>query len=500
MSPDLGTQIATALGGFGVRATPMDVRHGPRIDRHELVPAAGTKVATIAKLADDLAMALGVDHARIVAPIRGTKRIGVEVPAATPREVTTDDLGTIPDDHPLRFPVGLEAGGEGTVHARFDRLPHLLVAGTTGSGKSVWMNTLLSWIVTHATAQEVRLVLIDPKRVELAPFASLPHLAGPIASDPEEAIAALGEVVAAMEERYADLERRGMRKIDEIDADERPPYTLVVIDELADLIMTGKARVEEPLVRLLQMGRAAGIHCLLATQRPSADVLTGLIRTNAPSRLVFTVASHVDARVAGVAGAQNLSGAGDALWLPSGVNEPVRVQAVVSTLELPARSLLVDDDAIEAMLDDALHAPQAEAAATARQRYEWPKELAIPDPVDVDALEIVSSRGVELMTLEEFRERYPAPKPVEHDPAAWDAWVQAQKRDAYDAGYNQARSDLAPPPPRPMRWWHWLLAVAIFALLLPIFGTISQFPIAGAAAAGYATYLILHHSLRRRER
>lgn len=497
MSPDLGTQIATALGGFGVKATPMDVKHGPRIDRHELIPAAGTKVATVTKLADDLAMALGVMHARVIAPIPGTKRIGVEVPAATPREVSTDDLGQIPDDHPLRFPVGLEASGAGTVHARFDRLPHLLVAGTTGSGKSVWMNTLLSWIVTHSTANEVRLVLIDPKRVELAPFAGVPHLAGPIACDTEEAIAALGEMVAAMEERYADLERRGMRKIDDIDVDERPPYTLVVIDELADLIMTGKSRVEEPLVRLLQMGRAAGIHCLLATQRPSADVLTGLIRTNAPSRLVFTVASHVDARVAGVPGAQNLAGQGDALWLPSGENEPIRVQAVVSHLELPARSLLVDDEPFEDVDLRPAQEQIAQAVSEIEQRYDWPRKLTI-DPYDEGGDTVEAT----LMTLEEWNQIVgpPPPKPVEHDRAAWDAWVQGQKRDAYDAGYEQAKADLAPVPPRRMRWWHWLLAVAIFALLLPICGTISQFPIAGVIAAGYATYLILRQSLRRRER
>lgn len=490
MSPDLGTQIATALGGFGVKATPADVKHGPRIDRHELVPAAGTKVATITKLADDLAMALGVKHVRVVAPISGTKRIGVEVPSLEPREVTTDDLSAIPDDHPLRFPVGLEASGAGTVHARFDRLPHLLVAGTTGSGKSVWMNTVLSWIATHATANEVRMVLIDPKRVELAPFAGLPHLAGPIACDTEEAIAALGEMVAGMEERYAELERAGARKIDDLPAEERPPYVLIVIDELADLIMTGKSRVEEPLVRLLQMGRAAGIHCLLATQRPSADVLTGLIRTNAPSRMVFTVASHVDARVAGVPGAQNLSGAGDGLWLPSGVNEPVRVQAVVSTLELP-RVVTVEEP------DDDAYVPIEPISDNPWQLALEEHQSLVDDP-DVVALARVTAtpRLVEddaARRAEYARREREAAEQRER----WDAWVERQRTASYLAGYERAKADQAP---RRMRWWHWLLAVAVFSLLLPICGTISQFPIAGVVAAGYATYLILRYSLRGKER
>lgn len=334
MSNDIAQTIVSTLRGFSVSAEVAEIQRGAAVDRYALKLAPGVKVKQVSALADDIALAIGAKGVRVLAPIPGTKHVGIEVPAEERKTIPLSQLAdNLEQDHPLRFPVGIAVDGSG-ISARVDKLPHLLVAGTTGSGKSVFTTALLAHLVTRSEPAQLQLMLVDPKRVELASFAGLPHLARPVATDIHSAVETLDAAVAEMETRWKMLEEAGKRQVSEL-ADP-PPYLVVVVDELADLMMTAGKRAENAIVRLLQLGRAAGVHLILATQRPSTDVVTGLIKTNAPSRMVFAVSSHTDSGVAlGQTGAQNLLGQGDGLWWPGGASQPERIQGVfLSTEEL----------------------------------------------------------------------------------------------------------------------------------------------------------------------
>ena len=340
--------LVTALAHFGVEATIVGQIAGPRVTRYELQLAPGTKVSKVAALKDDLSYALATTEIRILAPIPGKQAVGVEVPNLAPKIVT---LGDIYDDlpssaSPLAVWLGKDISGV-AVWADLARMPHILIAGTTGSGKSGCINTLLTSILLRSTPDDVRMILIDPKRIELNYYESIPHLLTPVVSSPKEASAVLTNVVAEMERRYERLSIVRARNLPEANrafkarGEDTLPYLLVVIDELADLMMISPQAVEDAIIRLAQKSRAVGIHLVLATQRPSVDVITGMIKANVPSRIAFAVSSQTDSRVIlDGAGAESLLGQGDMLFKPLGTSRLQRVQgAYVSEEEV---SLVVE--------------------------------------------------------------------------------------------------------------------------------------------------------------
>jgi DNA segregation ATPase FtsK/SpoIIIE, S-DNA-T family len=335
--------LVQTLAHFGVDATIVGQISGPRVTRYELQLAPGTKVSKVAALKDDLSYALATTEIRILAPIPGKQAVGVELPNLSPNLVT---LGDIFDDlsataSPLAVWLGKDISGT-SVWTDLARMPHLLIAGTTGSGKSGCINTLLTSILLRSTPDEVRMILIDPKRIELGFYESIPHLLTPVVSSPKQAAAALANVVGEMERRYEKLSLLRARNLPEANRAlrqrrEQPlPYLLVVIDELADLMMISPQEVEDAVIRLAQKSRAVGIHLVLATQRPSVDVITGMIKANVPSRIAFAVSSQTDSRVIlDQAGAESLLGQGDMLFKPLGTSRLQRVQgAYVSEEEI----------------------------------------------------------------------------------------------------------------------------------------------------------------------
>jgi S-DNA-T family DNA segregation ATPase FtsK/SpoIIIE len=338
--------LERTLRNFGVAASVKGATRGPTVTLYEVEVAAGTKVNKVLSLADDIAYALATPDVRIIAPIPGKSAIGIEVPNKVRDFVMLGDvLGSRTareDRHPLSVGLGKDIQGRGVL-CRLNQMPHLLIAGATGAGKSSLINAFVTSVLVRATPEHVRMVLIDPKRVELSHFADLPHLLSPVIVHPKRAAEALGWVVREMEARYESLATVGMRDIDTYngalsegtlrippgrEADFQPlPYILVVIDELADLMMVAPRDVEDAICRIAQMARAVGIHLIVATQRPSVDVVTGLIKANIPSRIAFMTASQADSRVIlDVGGAEKLVGHGDMLFLPSSASKPHRIQ------------------------------------------------------------------------------------------------------------------------------------------------------------------------------
>jgi S-DNA-T family DNA segregation ATPase FtsK/SpoIIIE len=335
--------LVQTLSHFGIDATVIGQISGPRVTRYELQLAPGTKVSKVAALKDDLSYALATTEIRILAPIPGKQAVGVELPNLSPNLVT---LGDIFDDlpataSPLSVWLGKDISGA-AVWTDLARMPHLLIAGTTGSGKSGCINTLLTSILLRATPDEVRMILIDPKRIELNHYESIPHLLTPVVSSPKEASAVLANCTAEMERRYERLAQVRARNLNEANRAFRQrgeptiPYLLVVIDELADLMMIAPQAVEDAVIRLAQKSRAVGVHLVLATQRPSVDVITGMIKANVPSRIAFAVSSQTDSRVIlDTGGAESLLGQGDMLFKPLGTSRLQRVQgAYVSEEEI----------------------------------------------------------------------------------------------------------------------------------------------------------------------
>jgi S-DNA-T family DNA segregation ATPase FtsK/SpoIIIE len=329
-------KLEETLRSFKVEAKVVAVSVGPTVTRYDLSPGPGVKVAAIANLSNDLALSLAAQGIRIEAPIPGKSAVGIEIPNKDPQPVFLREI--LEDEKFINFPsnlsfaVGKNIAGEPVV-ADIARMPHLLIAGATGSGKSVYINTLITSILYTARPDEVKLLMIDPKVVELSVYNGIPHLLIPVVTDPKKASGALSWAVAEMENRYNLFAESGNRDLKGynrylIENDEPPlPQIVIIIDELADLMMVAKGEVEESICRLAQKARAAGLHLIVATQRPSVDVITGLIKANIPSRLAFAVSSGIDSRtVIDMYGAEKLLGNGDMLFLPMGQNKPVRIQ------------------------------------------------------------------------------------------------------------------------------------------------------------------------------
>jgi DNA segregation ATPase FtsK/SpoIIIE, S-DNA-T family len=328
--------IHDTFANFNINVEMEGANIGPRVTQYTLKPPSSTRLNKITALESNLALDLAATSIRMEAPIPGKRAVGIEVPNVKPAVVRMASLLTSPEwqkmDSPLSFVIGKDIGGNSVV-ADLARMPHLLVAGQTGSGKSVMINTLLTSLLYRNSPSDLKLILVDPKQVEMAPYNDLPHLLTPVINEPEKCISALKWAVAEMERRLRTMSEVGKRNIAEYNSlkkEEGMPYIVIVIDELADLMMMAARDVEALIVRLAQKARAAGIHLVLATQRPSVDVITGLIKANVPARIAFTVASQIDSRtIIDQMGAEKLLGRGDMLLLTSDMPKPKRVQAAL---------------------------------------------------------------------------------------------------------------------------------------------------------------------------
>ncbi|MFA9465732.1 MAG: DNA translocase FtsK, partial [Velocimicrobium sp.] len=339
---DTAIKLKTTLESFGVKVEMKNVSCGPAVTRYELQPAQGVKVSKITSLTDDIKLSLAAADIRIEAPIPGKSAVGIEVPN---KQVSMVYLKSLLESKEFKnhksniaFAVGKDIGGK-TVVTDIAKMPHLLIAGATGSGKSVCINTLIMSILYKANPDDVKLIMVDPKVVELSVYNGIPHLLIPVVTDPKKASGALNWAVMEMTERYKKFADLGVRDIKgynekvkpvEDDMDERfqkMPQIIIIVDELADLMMVAPGEVEDAICRLAQLARAAGIHLIIATQRPSVNVITGLIKANIPSRVAFAVSSAIDSRtILDGGGAEKLLGNGDMLFFPSGYPKPIRVQ------------------------------------------------------------------------------------------------------------------------------------------------------------------------------
>ena len=348
---DTATRLQKTLYSFGVSAKVENVSVGPAITRYELKPAEGVRVSKIANLADDIALNLAAETIRIEAPIPGKRAVGIEVPnkekeAVHLREVL-DSQEFVENKSKLTVALGKDVAGNIQL-ADIGKMPHVLIAGSTGSGKSVCINTIITSIIYNAKPSEVKFVMVDPKVVELSVYNGIPHLLIPVVTDPKKAAGALAWAVQEMDERYNKFASKGVRDlkgynkaIEKENEAGKLPQIVIIIDELADLMMVAKNDVEDAICRLAQKARAAGMHLVIATQRPSVDVITGLIKANVPSRIAFAVSSQVDSRtILDSVGAEKLLGKGDMLFFPSGAPKPSRVQGA-----------FVSDDEVEKIVD-----------------------------------------------------------------------------------------------------------------------------------------------------
>ncbi len=383
--------LEETLESFGVKAKVIQVSRGPAITRYEIQPPAGVKVSRIVNLADDIALSMAAPDVRIEAPIPGKAAVGIEVPNKEISMVHLRDLleaqEFIQSGSKLTMALGKDIAGNPII-ADLTKMHHVLIAGATGSGKSVCLNTLIASILFKATPDEVKILMIDPKMVELATYNGIPHLVSPVVTDPKKAATSLRWAAREMEHRYELFASVGVRditrynkmfKVGDPDPNRRKlPFIVVIIDELADLMMVAPADVEDAVCRLAQMARAAGIHLVVATQRPSVDVITGLIKANIPSRISFAVSSQIDSRtILDMSGAEKLLGKGDMLYYPVGASKPVRVQGaflsdrevedLVNYLKKQAEPVYDDKILIEAQVEEVVQEFEDELLAQAVQ-------------------------------------------------------------------------------------------------------------------------------------
>ncbi len=396
--------LVKTLNDFGVSARVIAVSRGPSVTRYELEPSAGVKLSKITGLADDIALRLATTGVRIEAPIPNKAAVGIEVPNRNRVSIGLREMIDAPDfslaKSKLTVALGRDIAGN-TVYTDLAKMPHLLIAGTTGSGKSVCTNMMIQSVLFRASPEEVRLLLIDPKMVEFGVYNGIPHLLVPVVTDPRKAAGALGWAVTEMLARYKAFAENNVRNLEEYnrlaqksDTLKAKPQILILIDELADLMMAAKNEVEDAIVRLAQMARAAGMHLVIATQRPSVDVITGLIKANIPSRLALTVASSVDSRtILDCGGAEKLLGRGDMLFMPLGMSKPMRIQggyvdmeeieAVVDFLKGEDNEELYDDAIMQEIERQASAAGKKESSAADDGDDNEPADDMLPQAIEV---------------------------------------------------------------------------------------------------------------------
>lgn len=388
-------KLERTFQSFGVKANVTKVHHGPAVTKYEVYPEAGVKVSRIVNLSDDLALALAAKDIRIEAPIPGKSAVGIEVPNTN---ITTVLLREVLEtknpklQNPLAVSLGKDIAGE-SVFAELNKMPHLLVAGATGSGKSVCINGIIVSILMNAKPSEVKLMLIDPKMVELNVYNGIPHLLTPVVTNPKKASQALRKVVSEMERRYELFSHTGTRNIEAYNElirqnnnmmdTKQPllPFIVVIVDELADLMMVASSDVEDSITRLAQMARAAGIHLIIATQRPSVDVITGVIKANIPSRIAFSVSSQTDSRtILDSGGAEKLLGRGDMLYQPIGASKPIRVQGA-----------FLSDDEVERVVEFTISQQKAQYQEEMMVKEEKDGKTEVDDELYNEAVELVTN-------------------------------------------------------------------------------------------------------------
>ncbi len=411
---DTAEHLVRTLRSFGVETRIVDISRGPTVTRYELQPCAGVKISKITALADDIALNLAAGNVRIEAPIPNKAAVGIEVPNKDKRAVGIREILEAPEFTSAKSKLTVALGKDITgniITTDISKMPHGLIAGATGSGKSVCTNSIIISLLYKNTPDELKLLLIDPKTVEFEPYNGIPHLMVPVVTDPRKAAGALGWAVGEMEKRYKMLSDRKVRNIEEynevvdgiVDEPEveKMPYIVIMIDEFADLMQTASKEVEDHIARLAAKARAAGIHMILATQRPSVDVITGVIKANIPTRIALTTSSQIDSRtIIDQAGAEKLLGRGDMLFNPVGTSKPSRLQGCfVSNEEIKAVVDFVKGDRTACYNEDVMNEIERQAAIEKKQRTGVEEDGPDEDPMIKDAIRVVVENGMASTSL-----------------------------------------------------------------------------------------------------
>ena len=411
---DTAEHLVRTLRSFGVETRIVDISRGPTVTRYELQPCAGVKISKITALADDIALNLAAGNVRIEAPIPNKAAVGIEVPNKDKRAVGIREILEAPEFTSAKSKLTVALGKDITgniITTDIAKMPHGLIAGATGSGKSVCTNSIIISLLYKNTPEELKLLLIDPKTVEFEPYNGIPHLMVPVVTDPRKAAGALGWAVGEMEKRYKMLSDRKVRNIEEynevveglVDEPEveKMPYIVIMIDEFADLMQTASKEVEDHIARLAAKARAAGIHMILATQRPSVDVITGVIKANNPTRIALTTSSQIDSRtIIDQAGAEKLLGRGDMLFNPVGTSKPARLQGCfVSNEEISAVVNFVKGDRTACYNEDVMNEIERQAAIEKKQRTGVEEDGPDEDPMLKEAIRVVVENGLASTSL-----------------------------------------------------------------------------------------------------